>query len=421
MGTLARRNAVAVIGAASGLVILAWLGLVGFAWSDYDAEVAPAYKALADGHLLTFLHLTPAYGGSLILRAPFALLPGLWGGGELAVYRSVAVPCLLAAGALGVWLVARMRTLGVGPLARATALGLCVASPVTLRALEIGHPEELLGAALCVAAVLAAVAGRATWSGILLGLAIANKQWALVAVAPVLVALPRQRLRALTVTAATTGVILAPLLLAAPQHFATSNRAASSTGTIFQPWQAWWFTGSFGHVIRGIDGLVKVGYRYPPTWIGSITHPLIVAVSVPLSLLWMRLRRATSSREDVLLLLALILLLRCVLDPFNNLYYSLPLLMALLGWETLASRRAPVLTLGSTAVLWLIFQKLPGQVTPDVQSLAYMAWALPLGFGLALRLYAPERMSRYRHSATRREPRLPTGPLASPLGDSSLG
>jgi hypothetical protein len=421
MGTGLRRNAVAAMGAAAGLAIVAWYGLVDFAFSDYDNEVAPAYYALTHGHLLTFLHLTPAYGGSLILRAPFALLPGLWGGGELAVYRSVAVPCLLAAGALGVWLVARMRSLGLGTLARATALGLCVASPITLRALEIGHPDELLGAVLCVAAVLTALTGRATWSGVLLGLAIANKQWALVAVPPLLLALPGQRLRTLVVTAATAGVILAPLVILAPQHFVTANRAASSTGTIFQPWQAWWFTGSFGHVVRGANGLVKIGYRSSPGWISGITHPLIVVMAVPLSLLWMRVRRATSSREDVLLLLALILLLRCVLDPFNNIYYALPFLIALLSWETLAARRIPVLTLGSTAVLWLIFQKLPGQISPDLQSLAYLAWALPLGFGLALRLYAPERLARYGQSATRRPRRFPASPLASPLGDSSIG
>jgi hypothetical protein len=165
---------------------------------------------------------------------------------------------------------------------------------------------------------------------------------------------------------------------------------------------------------------VKVGYRYPPAWIGSITHPLIVAISVPLALLWLRVRRATSSREDVLLLLALILLLRCVLDPFNNIYYSLPFLMALLSWETLGARRAPVVTLGSTAVLWLIFQKLPGQVTPDVQSLAYMAWALATGLWLALTLFAPERWAHYGRAATQRKPRFSTG-LGSALGDSSTG
>ena len=104
----------------------------------------------------SFLRLAPAYGGSLVERAPFALLPGLWGGGALAVYRMVALPCLLAAAVLGVWLCARMRAQGHSTLARAVALGVCVANPITLRALELGHPEELLGACLCVAAVLLA-------------------------------------------------------------------------------------------------------------------------------------------------------------------------------------------------------------------------------------------------------------------------
>ena len=62
----------------------------------------------------------------------------------------------VAAAALGVWLVAEMRRRRRAPLARGVALALCVANPLTLNALEIGHPEELLGGALCVAAVLLA-------------------------------------------------------------------------------------------------------------------------------------------------------------------------------------------------------------------------------------------------------------------------
>src|SRR5450759_5504604 len=107
-----RENALSAFMAGAGCATVAWLSLFGFAWNDYDVEVRPAFDALVHGHLLTFLQLAPAYGGSLVERAPFALLPGLWGGGELAVYRMVALPCLLAAAALGVWLVARMRARG---------------------------------------------------------------------------------------------------------------------------------------------------------------------------------------------------------------------------------------------------------------------------------------------------------------------
>lgn len=158
--------------AGAGCATMAWLGLYGFAWNDYDTEARASFDALLHGHVVEFLRLAPAYGGTLIERAPFALAPGLWGGGELAVYRMVALPCLLASAALGLWLVARMRSEQRSTLARALTLTLCVANPLTLRALELGHPEELLGACLCVAAVLLAsgpsvgrgrALGRACW------------------------------------------------------------------------------------------------------------------------------------------------------------------------------------------------------------------------------------------------------------------
>src|SRR6185312_10342493 len=103
---------------------MAWLGLYGFAWNDYETEARPAFDALVHGHAIEFLRIAPAYGGSFVERAPFALLPSLWGGGDLAVYRMVALPCLLAAAALGVWLVARMRNEGRPALSRAVVLGL---------------------------------------------------------------------------------------------------------------------------------------------------------------------------------------------------------------------------------------------------------------------------------------------------------
>src|ERR1700689_2679850 len=173
-----RGNALCASLACAGAAVMAWLGLYGFAWTDYDNEVRPAYDALVRGHVGRFLALAPAYGGSLIERAPFALLPGLWGGGSLAVYRMVALPCLLATVLLGIWLVSQMRAQGRARLARAVVLMVCVANPVTLLALEVGHPEEILGGCMCAAAVLLAAhrGGRdcSLLAGVLLGLAIAN-------------------------------------------------------------------------------------------------------------------------------------------------------------------------------------------------------------------------------------------------------
>src|SRR3954453_1569521 len=108
-----------------GAALMACMGPQGFAFPDYAREAAPAYLALAHGHVGSFLSLSPAYGGSLILRAPAAMLPLLWGGGGLAVFRAAAVPCALAAVALGLVLAGRVLKLGAGRGAAAMVVLLC--------------------------------------------------------------------------------------------------------------------------------------------------------------------------------------------------------------------------------------------------------------------------------------------------------
>lgn len=404
-----RENALCAAAAGAGCAATAWLGLYSYAWNDYEVEVKPAYQALVHGHFTRFLQLAPAYGGSLLERAPFALLPGLWSGGELAVYRMVALPCLLAAAALGVWLVARMRAHSRSALARAVALAVVVANPVTVRALELGHPEELLGAVLCVAAVLTAAAssdavrdrrpgagrqgagqpgsGRpGSWqalaAGVLLGLAVANKEWALVALGPVLAAVaPGRRLRCLIAAAATAGVVLAPLALVSSSSFTAGTRATASTSSaIFQPWQVWWFLGSHAGIVRGLFGTPKPGYRTGPAWTGAVSHPLIVLVGLALAaLLWWRSRARALDREDALLALAAVLLARCLLDTWDTVYYLLPFLFALVAWEsTRPSRNPPLLALAASALVWLSFQWLPQHASADAQAAFFLAWSLPL-------------------------------------------
>ena len=409
MRRFARENALCAFIAGAGCGAMAWLGLYGFAWSDYEIEALPAFSALAHGHLLEFLRLAPAYGGSLVERAPFALLPGLWGGGDLAVYRMVALPCLLASAALGVWLVARMRSEGRSTLARAVALGLCVANPLTLSALEFGHPEELLGACLCVAAVLLAARGRPLWAGALLGLAIANKEWALLAAGPVLLVLPpRRRLPCLASAGAIAAAVLGPLVAVGSGGFVAGTRAlAVGPGVIFQPWQVWWFLGSPNHVPASIGAGRAIpvgaplsthpGWRLPPSWLPDVTHPLILAVGLGLAVaLWLRRRRRTGTgtvgERDALLALALVLLLRCLLDTWDAIYYPLPFVLALLAWEVRGStRRPPVLALSSSLLAWISFQWLPSHASPDTQAAFFLAWSLPLAATLGVLLYGPSR------------------------------
>jgi Glycosyltransferase family 87 len=422
-----RENALCAFVAGACSAAMAWLGLVGFVWSDYDEEARPAFDALVHEHVVEFLRLAPAYGGSLVERAPFALIPSLWGGGELAVYRTVALPCLLASALLGMWLVARMRSDGRSTFARAVTLGICVANPITLSALEIGHPEEILGACLCVAAVLLAAGDRPVWAGVLLGLAIANKEWALLAAGPVLLALPaRRRLSCLVGAGTLTAAVLGPLMLVGSSGFLTATRAvATAPGELFQPWQVWWFFGASNHVPASAGSLhsVPIGaalsshpqWRLAPAWLSGAVHPLIVTVGLGLAgALWLRRRRGTGlasvSERDALLLLALVMLVRCVLDNWDVIYYLSPFVFALLAWEIRGPirTRPPVLALSCTALAWVSFQWLPSHASPDTQAAFFLAWSLPLVALIALTLYRPRALvDRYELLREAREPLAP--------------
>jgi Glycosyltransferase family 87 len=380
-------NAVCISLMGAGVAAMAWLGLYGFAWNDYDTEVRPSVEALVHGHLLAFLRLAPAYGGSLILRAPFALMPGLWGGGELAVYRAVALPCLIAGGAVGVYLVAQMRSRGAPRLWRIVVMGVCVANPITLHALEVGHPEDVLGAALCVASVLLAERDRPLLAGLALGAAIANKEWALLAIGPVMLALSSRRVLCLLACGSLAAVVLAPLSLVGSGGFIANARgAAAPPSTIFQPWQVWWFLGHHGHVVKGLFGGIKPGYRVAPSWIGGLSHPLIIALGLPLTALLWRRKRGSG---QALALLTLLMLLRCMLDSWDTTYYTLPFVLALLAWEVLAFEHPPVLALLASVSTWFIFQWLPLHVSADAQSALFLAFSLPALGAITAWLYTP--------------------------------
>ncbi|HEY2719416.1 MAG TPA: glycosyltransferase 87 family protein [Solirubrobacteraceae bacterium] len=406
MRRIARENTPCALAALLGCALIAWLGLKSFAWSDYETEVQPAFDALTHGHLSEFLRLAPAYGGSLVERAPFALLPGLWGGGTLSVYRLVALPCLLAVALLGVWLVAQMRAEGRPRFARTLALAVCVVNPLTLCALELGHPEELLGACLCIGAVLLAVNDRPLWAGLLLGLAIANKEWALLAAGPALLALPvRRRAVCCAVAVGVAALVLAPLLLVGSGGFsATVKASAAPAAGIFHPWQLWWFLGHHVADHPGASGAIAHGYRVGPAWTSTIAHPLILLVGLALSFaVWLRKRidlarahtpsASRSVRLDAsaaLLTFALAMLLRCLFDTWDNAYYMLPFVLALLAWEVRGSMaRPPVLAAAASVLGYISMEWMSNHASPDLQAILFLAWTLPLAVALARQLLRP--------------------------------
>jgi hypothetical protein len=365
-------------------------------WNDYTIEARPAFDALVHGHVQGFLQLAPGYGGSLVLRGPFVFLAHALGANENWMFRAGAIPCLVAAALLGLCLVSVMRRHGASTLAQVLVLVLCALNPLTIQAVRWGHPEEVLGGALCVAAVLAAVRNRPIWAGVLLGLAIGNKAWAVLAVGPVLVALPQRRLLAM----GCAGLIGAALLI--PFVFAGAGAlpaGAGNTGSIFQRWQVWWFFGIPRPPLARGAGPLLISARTAPGWLSGLTHPLIAAVGLPLSALygWRRRRRLTiSSASDALLLLALLLLLRCVLDPWDFSYYPLPFLFALAAWEAVRFARPPILSLVATVAAWLVMYETAMPifgVPQDVQTLIFLSVSLPAAGGIAVALFRPGRSS----------------------------
>jgi hypothetical protein len=338
--------------------------------NDYGSEALQPLNALLHARILVFLRNAPAYGPSLVLRAPFALIASLAHGGQLLIYRFSALPCLLALAALAVWIAPRLRAAGRGwPSILLTVL-VCVLNPLTYYAMAIGHPEEALGAVLCVAAVLSALRGHSTWAGLLLGLAVANKEWGIVALGPVLVALPGQRLRALLIGGAVAGALLGPIALASASLRDASLRVTvSDGGSYFYTQQLWWFLGIHAHWVAAMRGQVMPGLRFPPTWLQGRAHILIAWIGLPLSYLAVRRRIA---REDALALLALLLLLRCGLDPWDVVYYPLPFIIALLSWETLIKGRAPIGAAIATTLAYVIFERLPYYLSANQEALAFI-------------------------------------------------
>ena len=131
-----------------------------------------------------------------------------------------------------------------------------------------------------------------------------------------------------------------------------------------------------------------MGYRAAPGWVAPIAHPLVVIVPLALTAAWGVLAaRGRRPRADALGLLALVLGLRCLLDPWNTDYYALPFVLALATWEAGALRRAPVLAAAATVLAQLTIVELPRVAAPDAQAAAYLAWMVPVLIWLAVRLW----------------------------------
>ena len=381
-----------VLAFAAGLLLMLRSAFPMDAGVDYFSDASAAIDALARGDLHTYFVQEPLMGPfSLLLRAPF-ILP-VFDGSLDAVYFAGVLPCLGAVALLAVALRRRMTALARPAAAITLVTVVALLNFGVFRSVHWGHPEEILGGALCAGAVLAALRDRTWLAALLLGLAIATKQWAVIAVVPTLLAASHRRIAILLVAGALAGALMLPGMLVQPKAFVSVHTEAAVAGAHIGPANVWMAvarerTAQERH-------LTAKGYAYAiPTWLGALTHPAIVLAGIPLGLLfWLRRRNA---REDALGLLALLLLIRSLADPWNIDYYHAPFLLALLSWEAVARDGWPRLTVFAGAALATTFPATlvtMSQMSADPlrYSLGYLVWAVPLAGWIALSLYAPAR------------------------------
>lgn len=356
--------------------------------NDFYREAWPPYRELIHGHVVSFLRDAPAYFGSLILRAPFALAAGLLGGGQRAVYFATALPCLIAPAVLAGWLAGSPQVLGGGVGRRGIRpLDLSLLTPPVAIAVIGGHPEDVLGGVLCIAAVLLSVNGSGTAAGLLIGLAMINKSWALI-VLPLVLAMmpPQQRLRGGVAAVLVAGVVMVPVLALRSGAAGAGASLGDQSGSIFLvPQLLWWFGRT--------------------SWIAQQAHVLLVVVCWICTGIWWWMR-SRDTRDPVtpkvaLIVLALLFFLRCALDPWDNLYYYAPFMLAVMTYETT----------GFPRLSWLYAILLPIVVPPhgllhglgaNLQAAAYAAFALPTIAWLAWRSMSPRTPAAERHRQLKR-------------------
>lgn len=382
---LARLRAVdpacAAVAGAAALILFLLAGRDPF-WSDWGMQDGRIVTHLLRGDVQMFLDgANPAYLPSLILRTPLFLLAGLFGGGEDAAFHLVKALGLLLMAGLAAWLMTYARAGGAGWKILLLIAFVTVGSPVAVQSLDYGHAEDLIGAVLCVAGVLAAARGRLTTAGVLLALAFVMKQWAILAWLPAMAVAPRRPWQLPAVGVPVAAIFFIPLFL---------RTAPGGPAPVIEAAEVWrshqWFWP------LGVPNPDPEAFRpkVAPEWFVSIPRLIIVGLAVPLSALWYRHRRRGGGQpEDVLLLLAVLFLGRCVFEPWNIDYYHLPFLVTLATWEVLRGR-VPMLALLATAATYFSFNTwLEIQVYGNATYAMYVGWTLPLAYVLVRQLLFP--------------------------------
>ncbi len=209
-------------------------------------------------------------------------------------------------------------------------------------------------------------------------MAIGTKEWTLVAAVPVFLACGADRRRMLIAACGVAAPLVLLLPLLDPPAFLHASHAIGRLRFVY--FSSWWWPVNVSQsiTVHVIDGSATATLHMLPLGLTRADVAwLPVAAAIPIGWCY---RRAATDRDpgDALALLALLLLLRCTLDPAFSSYYFVPFLLALLAWESVTRRGLPLVSLLAFAVFWFA-ERFTGNGPAFACDLA-----LTLGLGLHL-------------------------------------
>jgi len=256
---------------------------------------------------------------SLIVAALLSPLPANIGKNVALVAMTAAGPVLIAALAPLVAPAGRHR--------RIIIAAIVVIPAWTVLSVRWGHLDDVLAMTFAIAALRAVSAHRPVLAGVALAAAIAAKPWA-VGFLPLLLVLPRDRLRAAATAAAGTAMAWAPFVLANPRTLGALHPPVGLSPS------------------SGLHALGARGVMVPP-W--GRTAQLLLSPTAAVAVVLSR------GLPGVLLVSVAV---RLALDPKDNAYYIGSAALAAAVFDLLGTRwTVPWTTLVTVVVFWQPFTK----------------------------------------------------------------
>lgn len=358
-------------------------GDYGNPWCDVGrCDPQPAIQGLARGDWEQVAHLQPAMGPvTLVARVPAYWAADAFDLGLAWEYQLGVLICLLPLFLVAIMVSRRMHEPDVA--VRIFIVAALAFNPAIFSALDFGHPEELTATGLVIAALILAAERKALAASVVLALAVATKQWAVLAFVPmVALTAPGARLRTAAITAGIAAALLSPLAVANPGGFSEAVRSAAAPDSPARAESVWWRFADQdpdpnaavnGRVLKSLDDVARTS--------AAVVLGLVLIAGT-------YLLRRRFGLSVALRLLALTFLLRCMLDPYNLPYYHAAFLAALLASEALSRARIPGTALAGVAlfVAWMQL-KLHYNANFAVRNVIYLVWTIPFAAVLARQLW----------------------------------